>query len=88
MYCYCCAKQGIDRPAVALCRSCNGALCLEHLHETAAHLASGHLFSSCRHDTWSAPGSHPPWPASRRPTRAVGAANGYGALHVHEKGLE
>lgn len=52
MFCYCCAERGTDRPAVALCRSCNAGLCLVHLRETAAHFASSHMLDSCHHDTW------------------------------------
>ena len=88
MYCYCCAIEGIDRPAVALCRGCNAALCLQHLQETAAQFAAGRLFSSCRHDTWSARRSRPCSPASRPQARAAVATDGYDALRVHEKGLE
>ena len=54
MLCYPCAQQGIDRPAVALCRSCTAGLCMEHLRATASHLASGHILDSCHHDTWTA----------------------------------
>ncbi len=46
------AEQGVDRPAVALCRSCSSGLCLDHLRETAAHFASGHMLETCHHDTW------------------------------------
>lgn len=55
MLCYCCKAKGVERPAVALCRSCSAGLCTEHLRETAAHLAAGHLFETCHHDTWTAP---------------------------------
>ena len=54
MLCYRCAEMGIERPAVALCRSCNAGLCLVHLRVTAAHLASSHMLDTCRHDTWTA----------------------------------
>lgn len=54
MLCYCCAEHGTDRPAVALCRSCNAGLCLAHLRATATHLASSHMLDSCHHDTWTA----------------------------------
>ena len=53
MQCYCCAEQGIDRPAVALCRSCSAGLCLDHLRETAARLEAN-VLDSCHHDTWAA----------------------------------
>ena len=59
MYCYPCAEQGVNHPAVALCRSCDAGLCLEHLRETAekfaadAHLASGSMSDTCNHDTWA-----------------------------------
>jgi hypothetical protein len=53
MKCYECAKQGVDRSAVALCRSCSAGLCLDHLHETAAHFASDHMLATCNHDTWT-----------------------------------
>jgi hypothetical protein len=53
MLCYLCAETGIDRQAVALCRSCNAGLCLEHLRETASHFASSHILDSCHHDTWN-----------------------------------
>jgi hypothetical protein len=59
MYCYPCAEQGVNQPAVALCRSCHAGLCLEHLRETAEkfatdeHLASGSMSDACHHDTWA-----------------------------------
>jgi hypothetical protein len=65
MLCYPCAEQGTDRPAVALCRSCNAGLCLEHLRSTATQLASSHMLDTCQHDTWiaterqSGVGGHP-----------------------------
>ena len=54
MLCYCCAEEGTDRPAVALCRSCNAGLCLTHLRMTTASLAFSPMLASCRHDTWIA----------------------------------
>jgi len=54
MRCYPCAEQGVDRPAVALCRSCHAGLCLEHLRETATKIAAGHMLETCDHDTWTA----------------------------------
>jgi hypothetical protein len=54
MLCYSCFEQGAERLAVALCRSCNAGLCLDHLRATAAHLATSQMFDSCRHDTWTA----------------------------------
>ena len=56
MLCYPCATRGVERPAVAACRSCSAGLCLEHLRETAAGLAPNPL-SGCGHDTWGAPSS-------------------------------
>jgi hypothetical protein len=57
MLCYPCAKNGVERQAVALCTSCSAGLCQEHLSETATRLASGNPFAGCRHDTWAgAPG--------------------------------
>lgn len=56
MLCYSCAEQGIERPAVALCRTCTAGLCMDHLRETAAHLehfASGRVSPLCHHDTWT-----------------------------------
>jgi hypothetical protein len=53
MLCYSCAEQGIDRPAVALCRSCTAGLCLDHLRETASRFASSHILDRCHHDTWA-----------------------------------
>ena len=52
MLCYPCAERGLDQPAVALCRSCNAGLCLDHLRATAAHFASSHMLDTCHHDTW------------------------------------
>lgn len=57
MQCYSCAEQGIQRPAVALCRVCAAGLCLEHLRETASRSARGRLLASCHHSTWDATGS-------------------------------
>ncbi len=59
MLCYSCAEQGIQQPAVALCRSCSAGLCLEHLRETAAHFGSDNILAGCHHDTWTVP-NHPP----------------------------
>ena len=56
MLCYPCAERGTDQPAVALCRSCNAGLCLEHLRATATHFASSHILDTCQHDTWTATG--------------------------------
>jgi hypothetical protein len=52
-------EQGAERPAVALCRSCNAGLCLDHLRATTAHFATGHMLDSARHDTWTATGRPP-----------------------------
>jgi len=52
MYCYVCAEHGVDRPAVALCRSCSAGLCVEHLRETAARFESDNILAACHHDTW------------------------------------
>jgi hypothetical protein len=54
MLCYSCFEQGTERPAVALCRSCDAGLCLDHLRATAAHFATSHMLDSCHHDTWTA----------------------------------
>jgi hypothetical protein len=54
MLCYPCAKNGVERQAVALCTSCSAGLCHEHLRETATQLASDNPFAGCRHDTWAA----------------------------------
>jgi hypothetical protein len=54
MLCYPCAKNGLERQAVALCTSCSAGLCQEHLSETATQLASDNPFAGCRHDTWAA----------------------------------
>lgn len=55
MLCYCCAEEGVDQPAVALCRNCNAGLCLAHLRATAASFTSSSMLASCRHDTWITP---------------------------------
>ena len=54
MFCYCCAKQGVDKTAVALCRSCSAGLCMDHVQETAARFQCGNILESCHHDTWRA----------------------------------
>ena len=54
MHCYVCAEHDVERPAVALCRSCSAGLCVEHLRETAARFASDHVLAPCHHDTWTA----------------------------------
>lgn len=56
MNCYECSKSGAAKPAVAICRSCSAGLCLEHLREAAAYLATGAIRTSCAHDTWTAGG--------------------------------
>ncbi|MGH2804003.1 MAG: DUF2180 family protein [Thermoleophilaceae bacterium] len=58
MLCYSCAEKGTDQPAVALCRSCNAGLCLDHLRATAAHFASSHMLDTCHHDTWTVTERH------------------------------
>lgn len=63
MLCYSCAEQGIDRPAVALCRSCSAGLCMDHLRETASRFASSHMLDTCHHDTWT---QHPSDTAKHR----------------------
>jgi hypothetical protein len=52
MQCYCCAEKGIERTAVALCRSCSAGLCVDHLRETASRFESN-VLDSCHHDTWA-----------------------------------
>jgi hypothetical protein len=54
MRCYPCAKNNVERQAVALCTSCWAGLCLEHLRETSARFASDHALAPCHHDTWTA----------------------------------
>jgi hypothetical protein len=59
MLCYSCAEQGVHQTAIALCRSCYAGLCMDHLRETAAQLASDPTSDRmsphhCQHDTWSA----------------------------------
>ena len=51
MLCYCCAKEGTDRPAIALCRGCSAGLCMTHLRQTTGRLATSNLFAYCGHDT-------------------------------------
>jgi hypothetical protein len=57
--CYPCKKQGVDEPAIALCRSCAAGLCLEHLREAASRTAANHILATCDHDTWAADGQPP-----------------------------
>jgi hypothetical protein len=59
MLCYPCARNGVERRAVALCTSCSAGLCQEHLRETARQLASDNPFAGCRHDTWAAAPGRP-----------------------------
>ena len=59
MLCYSCVEQGIQQPAVALCRNCSAGLCMEHLRETASRFGSDNILASCHHDTWAVP-NHPP----------------------------
>ena len=71
MLCYPCAERGTDQPAVAVCRSCNAGLCLEHLRATAAHFASSHILDSlsARHmDRHRASGGRGPTIQTREPT--------------------
>ena len=75
MHCYECAEQGVEQPAVALCRSCSAGLCLEHLRETAARFASDHILAPCHHDTWSAINTGREPHTTGRP-RLVAAADG------------
>ena len=55
MDCYECAKGGVERHAVALCRSCGAGLCMDHLEQTASYLATGAIRTECAHGTWSGP---------------------------------
>jgi hypothetical protein len=58
MLCYPCTKRcDVERPAVALCRSCFAGLCAEHLRE-AAQAASENPLAVCHHGTWAAAGSN------------------------------
>jgi len=45
---------------VALCRVCAAGLCLEHLLDTAARLATVEILEVCHHDTWAIPDSRGP----------------------------
>jgi hypothetical protein len=63
MLCYSCARNGVERPAVALCTSCSAGLCLEHLRKTSARFASDNALAACHHDTWTA--SDPRHPVAR-----------------------
>jgi len=51
--CYPCIEQHVESPAVALCRNCNAALCLDHLHETAAWFSHSRELRACPHNTWT-----------------------------------
>jgi hypothetical protein len=80
MLCYPCATRGVERPAVATCRSCSAGLCLEHLRETAAWLAPNPL-SACRHDTWGALSSPlPRWTAGESRLRFTSRRTGSSQL--------
>jgi Uncharacterized protein conserved in archaea (DUF2180) len=76
MLCYPCAEQGTDKPAVALCRSCNAGLCLDHVRVTAAHLASSHILDTCQRDTWIV--TEPPPGAGDHPDARSRAISGPG----------
>jgi hypothetical protein len=54
MLCYPCAKNAVERGAVAVCSGCSAGLCLEHLRETSARFASDNALATCHHDTWTA----------------------------------
>ena len=53
MQCYECAKEEVESPAVAICPSCNCALCLRHLREAAAKTGPGGSRFGCIHDAWA-----------------------------------
>jgi uncharacterized protein DUF2180 len=55
MDCYVCATEGIERHAVALCRSCGAGLCMEHQQQTASYLATGAIRPACSHGIWNPP---------------------------------
>ena len=40
MICYDCAKEKVQRTAVALCHNCSVALCCEHVFERASHVTT------------------------------------------------
>ena len=48
MDCHECAVVGKERPAVALCRFCSVALCLDHLAEAVCDASSVPQYA-CRH---------------------------------------
>ena len=52
MHCYECAKEEVESAAVAICPSCNAALCLRHLREAAGRAGPGGTRFGCIHDTW------------------------------------
>ena len=58
MNCYVCAKQGKEQSAVALCRSCSVALCMDHLAELQTHSRGGMKYG-CNHSL--------PQPVAREP---------------------
>ena len=63
MHCYECAKEEVESAAVAICPSCNAALCLRHLREAAGRTGPG----GARSAVSTTPGM-PPAGAWRRKT--------------------
>lgn len=55
MNCYVCATHRNAVVAVASCRGCGAALCLDHLRAAALDHSAGGTSIGCSHDTWSEP---------------------------------
>jgi hypothetical protein len=53
MNCFVCATEGRATVAVATCRYCDAALCMDHVAEQAALGRVGGMFMGCTHDTWA-----------------------------------
>ncbi len=71
MQCCVCAERGTETPAVALCRSCQAGLCLEHLRETAAQIATDNMLASCHRHLERQGATMVTAPARRRRRRCV-----------------
>lgn len=48
MDCYVCACEGEEKKAVALCRHCSVALCMNHLEDLQTHTQGGMRYG-CKH---------------------------------------
>ena len=58
MNCHECARDGSERPAVAICLNCGVAMCMQHLDEERARSGPGGTQIGCGHSVSPAAQQH------------------------------